>query len=155
MPLASSARPLHPLERLEWVAAGLGCAVLLALHAPDVRWGPFVLLFAAVDLLGYLPGAVLARRGAVPRWAFALYNLAHSALTHVVVVGLWWAVAGRPEWALLALPLHLACDRGLLGNGLKSPGEPFTPGSRAVPARPGDVALPLGWPLVAPARRAA
>ena len=37
-----------------------------------------------------------------------------------------WAVAGGGlEWAMLAIPLHLAGDRGIFGNGFKPFALPF------------------------------
>ena len=42
-----------------------------------------------------------------------------------VAAGAAWTVFGQPEWAMLALPLHLAGDRGLLGNFEKPIERPF------------------------------
>jgi hypothetical protein len=116
------------LLRLEYLAALAASAVLLLLHLDEVRWGPFVLLFAYIDAIGYLPGHLVWRRrgGVVPRGYYVLYNTMHSLLTAGLVAGLWCLAAG-PEWALLALPLHLCGDRALFGNFLKPFGVGFEP----------------------------
>jgi hypothetical protein len=50
----------------------------------------------------------------------------HSLVTAAAVAGAWCLTAG-PEWALLALPLHLCGDRALFGNFLKPFGLSFEP----------------------------
>jgi hypothetical protein len=50
----------------------------------------------------------------------------HSLLTGAVLVGLW-ALLVKPEWALLAVPIHLFGDRALFGNSLKPFGVRFEP----------------------------
>jgi hypothetical protein len=50
----------------------------------------------------------------------------HSLLTAGLVAGVWCLTIG-PEWALLALPLHLFGDRALFGNFLKPFGFAFEP----------------------------
>lgn len=124
--------------------AGLVVAVVLALlHLDEIRWPVFVALFLVIDLVGYLPGHLAWRRahraaaqqapGAaagisveVPRVCFALYNGAHSLLTAGALAGLWCLVV-QPEWALLALPIHLLGDRALFGNLMKPYGVGFEP----------------------------
>ena len=56
-----------------------------------------------------------------------LYNATHNFVTAAVVAAAWAVAAGGPEWAMLALPLHLAGDRGVFGNGFKPSIEPFEP----------------------------
>ncbi|MFI6644547.1 hypothetical protein [Streptomyces sp. NPDC050504] len=122
------------LLRLEYGVALLACAVLFLLHLSEVRWWAAVLLFLYIDLIGYLPGAVAFRRsgdGRIPRVYYVLYNTMHSFLTHAVVLGVW-AAAWGPEWAFLAVPIHLCGDRALFGNFLKSFAVRFEP--VAVPA---------------------
>jgi hypothetical protein len=88
-----------------------------------------VCLFGYIDVLGYFPGAVAWRRaagGPVPRRYYVLYNVMHSLVTAAAVAGAWCLVIG-PEWALLALPLHLCGDRALFGNFLKPFGLSFEP----------------------------
>jgi hypothetical protein len=109
------------LTRLEWLAA-LGVSLAFAVrHVSAIRWPEFVSLFAVIDLIGYLPGAIAFRRsptGQISRAYYIAYNVMHSLLTAGVLVGLWILVVG-PEWALLAVPIHLFGDRGVFGNSLK------------------------------------
>jgi hypothetical protein len=117
------------LHRLEWLIA-LGVSVGLALtHLGDIRWPVFVSFFLVIDVIGYLPGAVAFRRsptGHISRGYYVAYNVMHSLVTNAVLVGLWMLVIG-PEWALLAVPIHLFGDRALFGNTLKPFGVPFEP----------------------------
>ena len=53
------------------------------------------------------------------------YNLTHNFVTGALLVAAWAALNGGLEWAMLAIPLHLAGDRGLFGNGFKRSDEPF------------------------------
>jgi hypothetical protein len=39
----------------------------------------------------------------------------------------WAVLAGGPEWAMLAVPIHLSGDRGLFGNVYKPVSLPFEP----------------------------
>lgn len=117
---------LPALVRLDHAALFAVCAALLVVHRADVRWGWFLGLFAVIDLVGFAPGAVLHRaRGAAPAWARRLYNAAHGAPFSLGLAAAYSLVAGGPDWTLLALPLHLCADRGLLGNGFKRADEPF------------------------------
>jgi hypothetical protein len=122
-------RATHGLMRLEQAIALGACVTLFVLHVGEVRWLPAVLLFAYIDLLGYLPGALAYRRsetGRIPKLYYVLYNLTHSFATQAAVVGLWVLVAGW-EWALLAIPIHLCGDRALFGNALKPFAVRFEP----------------------------
>lgn len=110
------------LARLEYWLVLLVSLALLVQHWSEVRWLPFIALFLYIDLIGYLPGAIVHRRrgGRVPAIFYRLYNLTHNYLSAGVVAVLWWLVVG-PEWALLALPIHLMGDRAVFGNGFKTP----------------------------------
>jgi hypothetical protein len=122
-------RTTYRLLRAEYGAALVGAVVLAALHLGDIRWPVFVGLFLYIDLIGYLPGAVAYRRarcGAIPKAYYLLYNAMHSLLSAAAVAGLWCLVVG-PEWALLALPIHLFGDRAIFGNFLKPLGVSFEP----------------------------
>jgi len=119
----------YRLVRLEYLTALAVCIVLLIYHWGDVRWLAFVSLFAYIDVIGYLPGAVAHRRAygrRVHPGFYVLYNVAHSAIT-ALLVALAWAWWVRPEWALLAIPIHLCGDRALFGNFLKPFGVSFEP----------------------------
>lgn len=122
-------RTTYHLLRAEYAVALAVSVVLLLLHLGEVRWWAFAGLFGYIDLIGYLPGAVAWRRargGAIRRTYFVLYNAMHSLLTAAVVVAVWCLAIG-PEWALLALPIHLCGDRAIFGNFLKPFGLSFEP----------------------------
>lgn len=94
---------------------------LLVLNWEDVRWLPFIILFAYIDLIGYIPGAIAFRlkKGKVPKLYYFLYNFTHNYIVASLVAGLWCLIFGL-EWALLALPIHLLGDRAIFGNSLKT-----------------------------------
>ncbi|HEY7592854.1 MAG TPA: hypothetical protein VH969_06835 [Actinophytocola sp.] len=122
-------RTTHALVRLEYGIALAACVVLFVLHIGEVRWLPAVVLFAYIDVLGYLPGALAhhrAKGARIPKAYYVLYNVMHSFATQAAVVGAWVLVAGW-EWALLAIPIHLLGDRALFGNALKPFSVPFEP----------------------------
>jgi hypothetical protein len=117
-------RTTYWLLRLEFAAALVVCSVLLLLHARQANWWHAALLFAYIDVIGYLPGAVAYHRSRTKRISrvyYVLYNTMHSFLSAGAVALLWAALFGW-EWALLALPIHLCGDRSLFGNFMK----PFT-----------------------------
>jgi hypothetical protein len=119
----------YRLLRAEYFVALLVCAALFVFHFDEIRWWVFALLFLYIDVIGYLPGAIthrLANGGRISRVYYVLYNSMHSLLSAALIGALWaWFV--RPEWALLALPLHLFGDRALFGNFLKPFGVGFEP----------------------------
>ncbi|MCM6776394.1 hypothetical protein NDR87_20840 [Nocardia sp. CDC159] len=113
------------LYRLEYAVALAVCVTLFVVHLDQVRWVPALILFAYIDVVGYLPGMIAQRRtAAVPKICYLLYNAMHSFVTQAVVTGLWIAVFGF-EWALLAIPIHLCGDRCLFGNAMKPFAVPF------------------------------
>lgn len=117
------------LHRAEWGAGLVVAAGLFLAHLDEIRWLPAIGLFLYIDLIGYLPGAIAFRRspdGRIWRGYHVLYNSTHSLLSAGLVVGLWAWLIG-PEWALLAVPIHLFGDRALFGNQLKPFGVPFEP----------------------------
>ena len=114
--------------RAEHLAVVAVCALLALLHLRDIAWVRFIAAFVAIDLLGYLPGAVATRRARgrpISPLFHHLYNVTHSYLTLGVVVAAWALALGGVEWAMLAVPLHLSGDRGLFGNGHKPVALPF------------------------------
>lgn len=122
-------RTTYRLLRAEYAAALVIAVVLALLHLGDIRWPVFIGLFVYIDIIGYLPGAIAYRRApdrAVPRPYYVLYNAMHSMLSAGAVAGLWCLLV-RPEWALLALPIHLCGDRAIFGNFLKPFGVTFEP----------------------------
>ena len=117
------------LLRAEYGAALIGAVILALVHLGQIRWPVFIGMFVYIDLIGYLPGAVAYRRahgGDIWRGFFVLYNSTHSLLSAGAVAGVWCLFV-RPEWALLALPIHLCGDRAIFGNFLKPFGLSFEP----------------------------
>ena len=117
------------LIRLEYLVALIGSIALAVIHIKSIRWIPFIGLFAYIDLIGYIPGAIAYRKtpgGQISRVYYLLYNTMHSLLFNAAIVGLWVLLVG-PEWALLAIPIHLCGDRALFGNFLKPFSVPFEP----------------------------
>jgi hypothetical protein len=116
--------------RAEHVALIAVCVVLLFLHRDEVSWLRFGVAFVLIDLIGYIPGAVVYRRSEgrkIPPLYHHLYNLTHSYLIAGIGVGLWALALGHFEWAMLAVPIHLSGDRGLFGNTYKPAELPFEP----------------------------
>lgn len=119
----------YTLHRLEWLAALAAVSVLALMHLDEIRWAVFAGFFIVIDLIGYVPGAIAYRRSAdrtIARGYYLAYNLMHSLLTGGALVGVWVLAVG-PEWALLAVPIHLFGDRGVFGNSLKPFGVSFEP----------------------------
>ena len=117
------------IMRAEYLAGFIVCTVLLFMHFGDVRWGVAIALFFSIDVIGYYPGAVAYRRargGPIAKGYYVLYNTMHNWFAAAAICGLWVLVADF-EWALLAIPLHLCADRGLLGNTLKPFSLSFEP----------------------------
>lgn len=117
------------LSRLEWLAVLATSLALAFQHLSEIRWVVFAALFSVIDVIGYLPGAIAFRRSRgrrVGRGYYVAYNVMHSLVTAGVLAGAW-ALFVRPEWALLALPIHLMGDRALFGNSLKPFGVAFEP----------------------------
>jgi hypothetical protein len=123
----SSARVLG---RTEWLLLTTLLAGDVLWHWSGISWPRFVVAFVTIDLVGYLPGAMAfrkARGGSIAPLYHWLYNLTHNFVTAAVVIALWASALGGLEWAMLAIPLHLAGDRGVFGNGFKPADEPFEP----------------------------
>jgi hypothetical protein len=115
--------------RAEYALVGIAAGYLLWRERDRVRWPVAVGLLLSTDLVGYVPGALAYRRsadGRVRRRYYAAYNVAHSVLTASAVAALWSKARG-PEWALLAIPLHIGLDRGLFGNFMRPFSVAFEP----------------------------
>ncbi|ACE85756.1 bifunctional lysylphosphatidylglycerol flippase/synthetase MprF [Cellvibrio japonicus] len=109
------------LWRLEYSMLLLISLAALFYHWDEIRWIPFLILFWYIDLIGYVPGAIVYRlnNGKVPPFFYYLYNFTHNYVT-AGAVALLWAVFVGIEWALLAIPIHLFGDRAIFGNSFKS-----------------------------------
>jgi len=121
---------MKALSRSEWLVLLAALSAIVLWHRDAVSWPRFALAFTAIDVVGYLPGAVAFRRArgsAIAPVYHWLYNATHNFVTAALVAAAWALAAGGPEWAMLALPLHLAGDRGVFGNGFKPSAEPFEP----------------------------
>jgi hypothetical protein len=117
---------LHRAEYLVGFAITIG---FILWHFTDIRWYIALPVFAIIDLIGYIPGAIAFRRspdGRIHKAYYVLYNTMHSLITCTAIIALWLWVAG-PEWAMLAVPFHVFGDRGVFGNFLKPFGLPFEP----------------------------
>ena len=122
-------RTSYRLLRAEYGAVLIGAVVLALIHFGQIRWPVFIAMFVYIDVIGYLPGAVAYRRargGDIWRGFYVLYNSTHSLLSATAVAAAWCLLV-RPEWALLALPIHLCGDRAVFGNFLKPFGLSFEP----------------------------
>jgi hypothetical protein len=136
------------LIRAEYgLALGVGVVAFLG-HIGEIRWIPAAVLFSYIDVIGYLPGAVMYRRATnheISRTYYVLYNTMHSFVTQSVVVGLWIWMNGF-EWALLVIPIHLCADRAIFGNFMKPFNAPFEPTTTSrQPKVPTSHALPTDW----------
>ncbi len=143
LPNMDNTNRFHTNETWLWVRAEqclllLVLIVCLALHIDDVAWGRFLFALLIIDLGGYLPGAIAYHRsggGPLPPIYHHLYNVMHSYITTGAAVGLWALVGGGLEWAMLAVPIHLAGDRGIFGNTYKPTSLPFEPEAGAPPTQ--------------------
>lgn len=107
--------------RVEYLVT-LGVLVALAvIHAGQINWLWFAVLFIYIDAIGTVPGTLADRASAdrlIPRAYYLLYNVMHSGVTQAAVLaGLWLAIGWH--WTYLAIPIHLCLDRGAFNNYLK------------------------------------
>ncbi|CRK58240.1 putative integral membrane protein [Alloactinosynnema sp. L-07] len=119
----------YRLIRLEYLAALALSMYLFVDHIGEINWFVFAGLFLYIDLIGYIPGAIAFHRSTtkqISKVYYVLYNTMHSLVTQAAVA-LVWSLAFGPEWALLALPIHLCGDRALFGNFLKPFSVTFEP----------------------------
>ena len=122
------------IVRAEHIALLLVLSGLLIAHAGEVHWWRAAIGFWIIDIVGYLPGALMSRRsktGQIPRGFYNAYNIAHTYLVTGTGVALWAYTIGGFEWAMLAVPIHLAIDRGIFGNTLKPAELSFEPGDHS------------------------
>src|SRR5688500_4440340 len=75
---------------------------LLFWHAGEVHWGRALAAFLIIDLVGYIPGAIVYARSrdkSIARWYYDAYNIAHTYLVSGAGVALWAYAIGGFEWA--------------------------------------------------------
>ena len=117
------------LLRAEYAVALVACSAIFLWKLSAINWAVAIFLFAYIDLVGYVPGAIAfrrARNGPIAKVYYVLYNVMHSVVTHAVILGAWSALFGL-QWAMLAVPIHLCGDRAVFGNFMKSFKVPFEP----------------------------
>jgi hypothetical protein len=123
----------YSLARLDWAVLMLFAFALLVMHWREVNWWWFAFAFLFPDLIGTFPGLYIyyGRRSgehrSIPNLIHGLYNFGHSFAGVALFCALWWLWTGRPEWAMLAFPIHLAGDRSVFGNFYKPFGTAFEP----------------------------
>lgn len=123
----------YNMVRLEYLLLLIFCSALLLIHIKEVRWVPFLVCFAWIDVVGTLPAYYVyyLRRSGVHRTIhpafYYLYNFCHSFVTNIGILAVWYVVHGGGEWAMLGIGLHLFGDRSLFGNIYKPLGLAFEP----------------------------
>lgn len=119
----------HAIARAEWFMGLLVAVALAVYNIGEINWFVFVGLFVVIDVIGYIPGAIAYHRSpdkVISKGYYVAYNVMHSLLTSGAIALAWTLIFG-PEWALLALPIHLFGDRSLFGNTMKPFGVSFEP----------------------------
>jgi hypothetical protein len=123
----------YKLVRVDWAIILVVLSGLVLYHWREVHWWRFVFAFLLSDLVGTFPGLYVyyARRAgehrSIPLIYHQLYNAGHSFLGIALVTLVWFGMTGVWEWAMLALPIHLAGDRAVFGNIYKPYGTAFEP----------------------------
>jgi hypothetical protein len=118
------------IVRIEQIVLLVVCTAVFLWHWREVNWWRAVIAFSLIDVVGYIPGAFAFHRskdGRVNRWFHNFYNITHTYLVSGAAVAIWAYFTGGLEWAMLAVPIHLAGDRGLFGNTLKPSQLSFEP----------------------------
>ena len=93
----------------------------------DISWIHYAAFFAAIDVIGYIPGrlwSVAFSTEKPPALFYWAYNTCHNFFSLIGFSALYWLFVG-PDYALLALFFHLCADRGLLGNFPKLRSDDF------------------------------
>lgn len=130
-------RATYNLVRFDYFVVLLALIVLLLFRWEQVDWVRFTAAFLWPDVVGTFPGLywyhtkTTGERRSLPVCFYVLYNLGHSFAINAVILGLWYAGTDTWEWAMLAIPIHLAGDRAIFGNIYKQVGLSF----EAVPHR--------------------
>lgn len=123
----------YKLVRLDWAILMTVLLALVIVHWREVNWWLFAGAFLFSDLIGTFPGMYVyyaKRKGdhrSIPAAFHFLYNLGHSFTAVGLITLVWYLIAGGWEWAMLAMPIHLAGDRSVFGNIYKPLGTSFEP----------------------------
>ena len=126
-------RTIYNVVRLEYLVMLIGLSLLVLAHWSEVNWIRFIVAFAWSDLVGTFPGLywyykrTSPANRAVPSTFYHLYNFGHSFIAVGVITAIWYALTGRFEWAMLAMPIHLLGDRAIFGNIYKASSLEFEP----------------------------
>jgi hypothetical protein len=93
----------------------------------EIDWVHYIAFFAAIDLIGYIPGRIWSlsfKTEQPPGIFYWAYNACHNFVALASFSAAWWFFQG-PEYGLLALFVHLCADRGMLGNFPKFRSDAF------------------------------
>ena len=120
-----------PLEfgllRSEYAVLLLLTVCVVIYNAPTIDWVDFVLMFALIDVIGFLPGYFWCKfngQEIPPAGFYRAYNLSHHlSFALIVSAGYWFWI--NNNWAFLALFMHQFGDRAVLGNFHKNINNPF------------------------------
>src|ERR1700690_1913233 len=85
-------RATYWIVRAEHIALLVILTGLLFWRAGEVNWLRAVVAFVLIDVVGYIPGAIVFRRsrhGRISRWYYNAYNIAHTYLVSGAGVALW------------------------------------------------------------------
>lgn len=117
------------IMRAEYLVGFVACVVLMLIHISALSWWAAIVLFFSIDVIGYYPGAIAYKRadgGEIHKGYYVIYNTMHNWAAAAAIYGLWWLMFGN-EWAMMAIPLHICADRGVLGNTLRPFSVSFEP----------------------------
>ena len=121
---------MKALSRSEWLLLMTALSAAVLWHRDVVSWPRFALAFTAIDLVGYLPGALAFRRARgsaiAPVYHWPLQRDARLRDGGAGGLGLD-PRGGRARVGHAGAARHLAGDRGAFGNGFKPSAEPFEP----------------------------
>lgn len=115
------------LLRIEYICLFIISLIVAYRHFQDINWIQFIVIFAIIDLIGYIPGYLYVKytKETVPnRFFYILYNTTHNFGVVILVLFISWQL-NLLTWSFIAIPLHLFGDRGLLGNFYKPFESPF------------------------------
>ncbi|MEM7050927.1 MAG: hypothetical protein AAF604_14760 [Acidobacteriota bacterium] len=123
----------YQMVRIDWAIIMFTLLGLVIYNWQEVNWWRFAGAFLLSDLIGTFPGMYMyyaKKKGehrSIPSIFHDLYNIGHSFVGIGSVAVIWYLVTGSWEWAMLAMPIHLAGDRCVFGNIYKPHGTAFEP----------------------------